>query len=125
MLFPGLYLLNSLEREFDAELGISTAEIFIRVERQLFGRKLAGTSNDDDSWDEARLRSHLALRGLGCMRGLTVEGEETCATVENAFVAPLTAGRLIALWEHHHGREGAYDYSPAGNTLELSIYPAG
>ncbi len=120
---PGLYLLNSLVREFDAELGISTTEIFLRVERQLFGKKLANALNSGEPWDEARLRNHLALRGLGSLTSLTVEGKETCITVENAFVAPLAAGRIIALWEHHHDRKADYDYSLTNNTMELSIYP--
>lgn len=124
MVFPGLYLLNSLIREFDAELGGTTAEIFMQAERKLYGRKLSRAVAGDDPWEEEKLREHVALRGLGFVRELRAEGDKTLVTVDNAFVAPLLAGRFMALWEYLHGREAACDYSIADNVLELSIYPA-
>jgi hypothetical protein len=128
MVFPGLYLLNSLMREFDAELGGATSEVFMEAERRLFKRKLArsrqGRLGCVEPWGEEALANHLALRGLGYLRDLKRLGGSWEIRVENAFVAPLLAGRLVALWEHQFEREAAHEHSITGNTLTLSIRPA-
>ncbi|NPV60414.1 MAG: hypothetical protein HPY75_12260 [Actinobacteria bacterium] len=128
MVFPGLYLLHSLIREFDLELGGTTAEVFLEAERRLYKRKLARAQKGQDSMSdplqESELRSHLALRGLGYLESLRREGGTTEIVVKNAFIAPLLAGRLVAMWEYDSGLDSTFDYSIDGGTLALSIKPS-
>jgi len=51
-----------------------------------------------------------------------VDGK-TYFEVANVFIPPIVAGRLIALWEKEHGKEGSYDLTVSDNTLQLAISP--
>lgn len=128
MVFPGLYLLHSLIREFDAELGGITAEVFLEAERRLYKRKLARAQREADSpsstLQESRLRMHLSLHGLGYLESLRREGDVMEILVKNAFVAPLLAGRLVAMWEYGTGLDSSFDYSIDEGTLALSLKPS-
>jgi len=124
VIFASLYLFDSMIREVHAELGEPALEVFQEVERRLFARKLASAPAGGDPWEEEGLRGDLALRGLGLLRKLEADGEGARIVVDNVFVAPIVAGRLLALWEYRYGREAECEYSITGNTLDLSIHPA-
>jgi hypothetical protein len=121
--FPGLYLVNSMISEFEKILGYPVTDTFIKVERKLFGRKLARTLMGWQLWDESELRDYLALRGLGMLRELEMEGEKAKITVDNAFMSPILAGRLITLWEYRFNHEPGYNLAIDNNVAYLTIFP--
>jgi hypothetical protein len=58
------------------------------------------------------------------LTGMETDADATSFTVENVYVGPIVAGRLLALCEHRHGKKCAYEYSLQGNTLRLTTRPA-
>ena len=55
------------------------------------------------------------------MEELREDGGVTSITVHNAFIAPLVAGRLLAIWESQKGREGSYEFDVKDDTLYFTI----
>jgi hypothetical protein len=121
--FPGLFLVNSLIEEFEKLLGGPIIDTFIKVERKLFGRKLARTLMVSQLWDEEELREYLALRGLGMLREMEMEGEMARVAVDNSFMTPILAGRLITLWEHRFNRTADYEVAVENNLAFINIFP--
>lgn len=121
--FPGLFLISSLIEEFEKLLGGPITDTFIKVERKLFGRKLARTLMGSQLWDEDELREYLALRGLGMLREMEMEGERARVAVDNSFMTPILAGRLITLWEHRFNREASYEVAVENNLALINIFP--
>lgn len=118
----GMAGLNSFIRELGEELGQDIDDLFIRTEKASFASKLAGSNGrGGELWGEEALRSYLALRGLGFLQYMREEGGECSFTVGNAFIAPIVAGRLLALWEMRNRAEAVYDYAAAGPLLSFAI----
>jgi len=121
MIMMGIHGYNSIIRELSRELGQSVYDIFIDFEKKNLSAKLADTPEDERPWGEEELRRYFALRGLGMLGEFQVEDGTTSISVHNAFIAPLVAGRLLALWELVNGREGSYTFDVVDNILNLSI----
>jgi hypothetical protein len=121
VLLIGLYSLNSIVREMERELGYDINDLFIKVEKDNFKRKLAVTLLADEMRNMEELREYLALRGLGMLTELEEEGEEARFTVENAFIPPMVAGRLLALYEYRHKKKYSYEYTLEEHTLSINI----
>jgi hypothetical protein len=121
MIFMGVHGFNSIIRELDRELGSSVQKIFIDFENRSLFSKLKQSSEADGLWEERNLREYLATRGLGFLREMQKQDRSSIITVENAFIAPLVAGRLLAFWAKEHGREGYYNFEVTDNTLRLTI----
>lgn len=119
----GVYSLNALMREFERELGYDINDLFIRVEKHSFKRKLSLTLLADELRTEKDLREYLALRGLGMLEGMERKGDEETYSVSNAFIAPVVAARLVGLWENKHMEDADFHYSLEGSTLNLSLSP--
>ena len=121
MILLGVYSLNAILREFEKELGYDFNDIFIKLERKNFARKLGENLKDALQWGENSIYDHLALRGLGTLREMVERDGKASLTIENTFVPPIVAGRLLALWEREYQKEGSYEFEVSGNTLQLSI----
>ena len=121
MIFMGVHGLNTIVRELSWELGHTVNELFIDFEKRNLESRLYAAQDGDYPWGEEELRSYLALRGLGMLTEVREKDGSTSLTVHNAFIAPLVAGRLLAMWERRFGREGSYKFDIVGNTLHLSI----
>jgi len=121
MIMMGVHGYNSIIRELSWELGQSVYDIFIDFEKKNLSAKLAGTAEGERPWGEERLRKYFALRGLGMLGEFLEKGGTTSITVHNAFIAPLVAGRLLALWELVNGREGSYAFDVTDDLLHFSI----
>jgi len=121
----GVYSLNSILREFEQELGYDIADLFIRVEGGNFKRKLAVTLLGDDLKDAQGIQDYLALRGLGMLTSMETDADTSSFMVENVYIGPVVAGRLLALCEYQHGEKYSYEYSLQGNTLRFSTSPHG
>jgi|GEM_PF-1100987 len=120
----GVHGFNTIIRELTWELGQPVSETFIDFERQRLYAKLEGGSGsvDDIALREEPLRTYLALRGFGYLKEMRDKDKGTSFVVENAFIAPLVAGRLLAMWDREHGREGAYEFDVTNDNLHLLIY---
>lgn len=119
----GVYSLNSIVRELEKELGRDIADLFISKERDSFKKKLASTLLADEMRDTQEIRDYFRLRGLGMLVEME-EGEQASSfTLENAFIPPIAAGRLLALCEYRHNQKCGYEYTLDGNTLRLSVGP--
>lgn len=120
----GVYSLNSIVRELEKELGHDIADLFISKERDSFKRKLASTLLADEMRDVKGIRDYFSLRGLGMLVEMEEEEEEIASfTMENAFIPPIVAGRLLALCEYRHNHKCGYEYALDGSTLRLSVRP--
>jgi hypothetical protein len=119
----GVYSLNSILRELASELGRDIADLFISKEKDSFKKKLAVTLLADEMRDAQEIRDYCCLRGLGMLVEMEEEGEAASFTIENAFIPPIVAGRLLALCEYKHNKRCGYEYSLDGNTLRLSVGP--
>ena len=75
----------------------------------------------DELRDEREIRDYLSLRGLGLLSEMKEEGGKVSFTVDNVFIAPMVAGRLLALWERRHQKECTYDFETKDNTLHFII----
>lgn len=120
----GLYSLNSILRELEKELGQDVNQIFIGMEKEGFKSKLESTPLSEDLREMKDIREYLALRGLGLLSEMREEGGKATFVVQNAFIAPLVAGRLLALCDHRYGGECAYEYTLQGNILRLDVRTA-
>ncbi|MDY6796884.1 MAG: hypothetical protein SWK76_16620 [Actinomycetota bacterium] len=120
-IFYGHHSLNTILREFEKELGRDIGDLFMEVEKESFAAKLEGSLGDRNLWDEEEMRRYLALQGLGTLTALEKREDNTYIEVANAFVTPLVAGRLAALWEREHVAEGNCTYQAFKNTLRLTI----
>jgi hypothetical protein len=121
IIFMGVHGFNSIIRELSWELGSSVNETFIDFERRHLTARLSADQGMQAHWGEEQLYDYLALRGFGRLTDMVEKDSRTHFTVENAFVPPLVAGRLLAFWEHEHGREGAYQFDVTDSTLYFSI----
>ena len=121
IIFLGVYSLNAILREFEKELGHDFNDIFIKLERKNFARKLEENLKDAAQWGEKPIHDHLALLGLGTLREMVERDGKASLTIENAFIPPIVAGRLLALWEREYQKESSYEFEVSGNTLQLSI----
>ncbi|NPV58040.1 MAG: hypothetical protein HPY75_00085 [Actinobacteria bacterium] len=121
MIFMGVHGLNSILRELGRELDGYVDDLLISFERRKLAERLARMGLPSSPWAEARLREYLALRGLGLLERLRERNGSCEITVMNAFLAPVVAGRLLAFWEHHLGREGSIEYEVDRNTLRLAL----
>ncbi len=121
MILMGVHGFNTIIRELSWELGQSVNNIFIDFEKRKLSAKLPGASGDELLWGEEGLRKYFAVRGLGMLKELREKDGVSSFTVHNAFVAPLVAGRLLALWELKNGREGSYEFDVTDDTLRFSI----
>ena len=121
MIMMGVHGYNTIIRELSWELGQSVYDIFIDFEKRSLAGKLSGASEDELLWDEKELRNYFALRGFGMLKELREKDGATFFKVHNAFIAPLVAGRLLALWELRNGREGSYEFDVKDDTLYFSI----
>lgn len=119
----GVYSINSIVREFENELGHDITDLFARTEEESFKRKLAITLLADEMRNERDIRDYLCMRGLGMLSEMKEEGDTTYFTVENAFIPPVVAGRLLALCEYSHGEKCTYEYTLEDNTMRLSVTP--
>jgi hypothetical protein len=120
----GVHGFNTIIRELTWELGTLVSETFITFERdRLSARLQSGDGAMGTSLlSEEPLRVYLALRGLGYLREVQEKEGGTSFVVENAFIAPLVAGRLLALWDAEHGRAGAYEFDVTDDVLHLYIH---
>jgi hypothetical protein len=120
----GVHGFNTIIRELTWELGQPVSETFIEFEHQRLLARLEGGSGSVDgiAMREEPLRAYLALRGLGYLREMWEKDEVTSFVVENAFIAPLVAGRLLAMWDKEHGRTGSYEFDVTGDVLHLLIH---
>ena len=123
VVFMGTHGLNTIIRELERELGPSVNQLFVEFERENFTRKLEGPLKDKNLMGDLELREYLGLRGLGLLSEMSLEGTKIHFVVENAFIAPLVAGRLLALCEMDFGRQCYYDYSVEDHTLSLVLQP--
>ena len=121
MILIGIYTINAILREFEKELGPDFNEMFIHLERKNFSRKLEEALKDSLVWEEKSISDHLVLRGLGALREMVESDGKASLTIENTFLPPIVAGRLLALWEREYRKESSYQYNVSGNTLQLSI----
>lgn len=121
MIFMGVHGFNSIIRELSWELGQSVNDAFIGFERKHLAASLDKGEESESPWGEEKVRDYLAIRGLGVLSDLVEKGGSSYFTVENAFIAPLVAGRLLALWEREYGKEGSYEFSVTNSTLYFSI----
>ena len=121
LIFMGVHGLNSIIRELGWELGHSVNELFIDFEKRHLSASLAASGEEDRLWGEEELRRYLAIRGLGMLGEVREKDGTATFTVYNAFIAPLVAGRLLALWEKEHSRQGSYQFDVTDNTLRFSI----
>ncbi|MBN2027716.1 MAG: hypothetical protein JW854_13245 [Actinobacteria bacterium] len=121
MIMMGVHGYNSIIRELSWELGDFVYDVFIDFEKKNLSAKLAGSAEDNLPWGEEKLRQYFALRGLGMLDNFVEKNGTTSITVHNAFIAPLVAGRLLALWELVNGREGSYSFDVTDNLLNFSI----
>jgi len=119
----GLYSLNSIIREMERELGYDINDLFIKMEKDNFKRKLAVTLLAEEMRDEDELREYLALRGLGMLTDMEEDGDEFSFTIANVFIPPMVAGRLLALCEYQHEMKFSHEYTVEGNTLRLTFSP--
>ncbi len=119
----GVHGFNTIIRELTWELGQLVSETFIDFEhRRLFAVLESGSGSlHDFALREESLRTYLALRGLGYLKEMREKDEGTSFVVENAFIAPLVAGRLLAMWDKEHGRAGSYEFDVTDDTLHLLI----
>ncbi len=117
----GVYSINSIVREFENELGHDITDLFVRKEDESFKRKLAVTLLAEEMRNERDIRDYLCLRGFGMLSEMVEEGDITHFTIENAFIPPVVAGRLLALCEYRHGTKCAYEYALEDNKMRLSI----
>jgi hypothetical protein len=120
-IFMGVHGFNSIIRELSWELGSSVNETFIDFERRHLAARLAGGQGMQALWGEEQLYDYLVLRGFGRLSDMVEKDGRTHFTVENAFVPPLVAGRLLAFWEREHGKEGSYQFDVTNSTLYFSI----
>jgi hypothetical protein len=121
MILLGVYSLNAILRELEKELGYDFDDLFIKLERKNFARKLGENLKDAVQWGEKPIYDHLALRGLGTLREMVERDGKASLTIENTFIPPIVVGRLLALWEREYQKEGSYEFGVSGNTLQLSI----
>jgi hypothetical protein len=125
-IFMGVHGFNTIIRELTWELGQIVNETFIAFERKRLSARLAeesaGAGEGDGPLDERALREYLSLRGLGSLREIRDEDGGNSFTVDNAFIAPLVAGRLLAFWDHEHGCEGSYEFDVTDDTLHFHIH---
>jgi hypothetical protein len=121
MIFMGVHGFNSIIRELSWEIGQSVNDAFIDFERRQMAESLGSARESESLWSEDKIRDYLAARGFGILSYLVEKDGRSFITVENAFIAPLVAGRLLALWEWEHGKEGTYDFSVSNSTLNFSI----
>lgn len=121
MIFMGVHGLNSILRELGRELDGYVDDLLIAFERRKLAERLARTGPPSSPWEEAALREYLALRGLGLLERLRERNWSCEIEVVNAFLAPVVAGRLLALREHHLGREGSIEYEVDRDTLRLAV----
>jgi len=123
VVFMGTHGLNTIIRELERELGPSINQLFVEFERENFTKKLEGPLKDKNLIGDLELREYLSLRGLGLLSEMSLEGTKIHFVVENAFIAPLVAGRLLALCERDFGRQCYYDFSVENHTLYLILQP--
>ncbi|MEW6553681.1 MAG: hypothetical protein AB1384_05290 [Actinomycetota bacterium] len=122
VILMGVHGLNTIIRELTWELGQVVGETFIAFERQHLLARLRGGGGVSISLHEDPLREYLALRGLGYLREVRDGDGGTSFVVENAFIAPLVAGRLLAMWETEYGRTGSYEFDVSDDVLRLFIH---
>lgn len=126
VIFMGVHGFNTIIRELTWELGSVVSETFIAFERSRLSGRLEeghkGAGLGEGPLREDELRDYLALRGLGHLKEMRVAGGKTSVIVENAFIAPLVAGRLLALWDREHARAGSYGFDVTDDTLHLSVW---
>jgi hypothetical protein len=124
-IFMGVHGFNTIIRELTWELGQAVNETFIAFERNRLSEKLARdgarAGEGEGLMHEATLREYLALRGLGYLQEVREKDGGTSFTVENAFIAPLVAGRLLAFWDKERGREGTFEFDVTDDTLRFFI----
>lgn len=123
VVFMGTQGLNTIIRELERELGPMVSELFLEFEKENFAGKLEGPLRVKHLIGDVELRRYLSLRGLGLLTEMKLEGTRLNFVVENAFVAPIVAGRLLALCERDFERSCAYDYQVEGGTLSLTLHP--
>lgn len=125
VIFMGVHGFNTIIRELTWELGNVVSESFIAFERERLREKLAredaGAGEDAELLREDTLRDYFSLRGLGYLSDLRETDGRIQFSVENAFIAPLVAGRLLAFWDRERGEAGSYEYDVTEDTLRLSI----
>jgi hypothetical protein len=121
MIFMGVHGLNSILRELGRELGGYVDGLLIDFERRNLAGKLARMGGARLPWREEALREQLALRGFGMLESMRENGGTCEAVVRNAFLAPVVAGRLLAIWEHERGRRGSMEHEVEGNVLRLRL----
>ena len=121
VVFMGTHGLNTIIRELERELGPSVNELFVEFEKENFAEKLEGPLRDKHLMGDIELREYLSLRGLGLLSEMRLDAGELSFVVENAFVAPIVAGRLAALCEREFRGEYPYEFSVDGRTMKLSI----
>jgi hypothetical protein len=121
MIMMGVHGYNSIIRELSWELGHSVYDIFIDFEKRNLSARLTGAAEEERPWGGEELRKYFAVRGLGMLGEFQEKDGTTSITIQNAFIAPLVAGRLLALWELENGREGSYEFDVKDNALSFSI----
>ena len=121
VVFMGTHGLNTIIRELERELGPSVNDLFVEFEKENFAGKLEGPLKGKHLMGDIELREYLGLRGLGLLSEMNLEAGKLSFVVENAFIAPIVAGRLAALCEREFKMECPYDYAVEGNTLKLSM----
>ncbi len=117
----GVHGLNSIIRELSWELGHSVNDLFIAFEKHRLAARLDAILEGDHPWGDEALRVYLAVRGFGMLEEMREGEDRTSFTVHNAFIAPVVAGRLLALWEKKYGRQGSYQFDVTDSTLRFSI----
>jgi len=120
-IFMGVHGLNSILRELGRELGSCVDDILIAFERRGLAERLAANGDAFPPWEEGALREYLALRGLGLLEEMREREGAWEVVVKNAFLAPVVAGRLLALRDHRSGGRVSLEYEVEGSTLRLVL----
>lgn len=110
--------IDAIFSDLEAELGEAIPETVVEAQRRFIREAM---KSEDWQKDEAKLRSMLALRGLGQLSAMEFDDRRLSITIQNSCMPLLMVGTMQGIFELASGLEGStYSWESAGDG-DLSI----
>jgi hypothetical protein len=121
MALVGSSIIEPVFRELEKELGESIPEVVVEAQRR-FVR--SGSYSVSEVRSVANMRDQLALRGIGCIKELTMGRKGVHMILERAGTPLLSTGMVQGMYELYSGIESKVEWELSEDgVLEVSVVP--